>query len=281
VNKGNLTLTLDSDRGRLILSDLAPYRLLSAEGLSGGEWQLLFQKRANEDGDDYLGCRVGRRQIVLRLEVERDGDMEERRRELISFLLPGGEGRLTVERGGERRMIDYRLGGVIFTQPHRTDPLQLTLTLVCPDPRFYGEEKRVELRRTVPLLRFPFFSLAAAGTEGGYRSTVRYLYLDNEGDLPTGVRAELAVVEGNAKRPYLYCQGNRVTVDATLTAGDRFVIDTEVGERGAWVNGGAAQIDMASSFFRLERGRNLAIVSCSGGGKLDGVLIYRPRYWGA
>lgn len=276
-----ISLTLEQGEKTLQIAPWSPYRLILAKGLEASAWNLSFSARASADGDEYLGCHFGRRMIDLTIEAAPGALDEQMRRELISFFVPGGEGRLTVDRGIGERQIDYRLGSIRFEEPNLYGILRINIGLVCPDPWFYGKEKVLPVRQTTPLLTFPFLSVAQGGISAGLKEKIYFLYLDNLGDLPIGVTADLRVLSGSARQPYLYCGGARLTVNRDLVEGDSFSFSTCPGNPYVRVNDKDAPFLPESEFFLAQPGRNLMIVSSKSLGNMDGEIRFRERYFGA
>lgn len=274
-------LVLEQENGRLAIAAWSDYRLCRISGLESTSYRLAFEERAIGDGDDYRGHRVGRREIQMVIEVLPAHLDAACRQKLIGFFEPGCAGNLEVDRGCGKRWIGYRLGGADFAQESLFSPLRVTVTLICPDPWFYGEEKVLPLGKRYPLLTFPQLSFSGGGLTGGFWKKTRYLYLENEGDLPIGVQADIHILSGTAKDPYIYCAGKRVTVNGTLHAGDLLQICTESGKKAVRINGESASFAIGSDFFQAPKGRSLVIVGCSGGGVSDGTIRYRYRYFGA
>lgn len=273
----------DSEKKQLSISDTSPYRLLEVKGLESTGVQLDLAKRAAMDGAEVRGCVGEARRISILFEASPEAFDEEKRRFLIGFFVPGGEGVLTVDRGLSERRISYRIAGAEFEQPTLFDPLRVRVKLVCPEPWF--EDARVEsvsLFDEAPLLSFPFTSYLGAGVTAGYRSRTKFLYMENEGDLPAGVRASFHVLSDGVVEPYLHFSGKRVTVKAEVKRGDLIEISTVAGNKFVRVNGQDVPFARESNFFSLPLGRSLLIVGAqSGSVHLSGEISCRFRYLGA
>ena len=278
-----LALLRKKDGARLHIAPWSPLTLVREKGLSSMPYSLLHSDRMAEDGADVDRLAVGGREITLVCRIS-PGYLENGWRDrLVSFLIPGMEGWLYVDRGRETgdRRIGFHLAGADLEQESLYAPLTLTLKLFCSDPWFLGRELRMPVIEKQPLLSFPFTSIREGGVTSGYGVRRALLHPANPGDLPCGIRAELRVIEGRVVNPYLICGSERLTVLAEAKEGDRITVCTEPGRRQVLLNGETVPFDRDSSFFQIGCGRSLLIVSGADLGRIDGEISMIPRYLGA
>ena len=135
-----------------------PLWLASVDGL-GTDYNVYTSKNSGQDGENYNGSDAKMRNILIALDVDKADFLAQRNR-LYSFFQPRSSGVLYYYEGDEAKKIAYYVEKV---EPGGTDndPTRtLTISLICPDPKFYAlEDQLTQLavwqgKITFPL-RFP------------------------------------------------------------------------------------------------------------------------------
>ncbi len=273
-----LKLYFESEKTQFSIAPFSAWRLISVSGLGCVSAKTDFALRAEGDGEEILGQKIGRRDIEMVLGLSYEEAISSAREALCHFFVPGRSGDLTVDRGNGKRRISYLVGACEVKEVGREGRQEARLLLHCARPWFYGDAVVLPLCEREPLLTFPFLSLAERGMSAGLSTRKRLLYLDNPGQVAVGMVYDVKVVKGSVRNPYVYCNGKRVTVLGTLNKGDCFTVSTVAGDCFVRVNGEDAPFDRRSSFAHARCGRSMVMVSALGSGSMDGEIRMIPCY---
>lgn len=169
----------------------------------------------------------------------------------------------------------------------------------CPDPLFFGKsENRVEAASTYPMFRFPLRIPDVGqgkpdvppGVSGGIVMGIRepslLVDIQNDGDVPTGMRIEFyatATVTNPSIIDAMTLQ--YIKINKTMIAGERIVIVTQEGKKRVTgiTNGVESNYykyrDLNSSWLQLQVGDNLFRYDADGNvGNLEVTLYFDSRY---
>ena len=245
----------------LEISESSIYRPILCRGLDGVEVENLFSPYATRNGAEYRGCVIAQREILLTFGTQNAVDAHAREK-LIRFLRPGQKSLLSLQRDTVIKYIDCYIGSVRFEQETLYEPLRVSVSLSCPDVWFYGQEREAgTFDRVLPLLSFPFFSLAGKGMTGGVRTNQSECVVKNDGDLETGFLARFRVTGGEAKHLTLSLGEQRITLRDPVLAGDEVEICTRDGEKYVYINRQSARFMHDSVFFPIPQGQGRICVS--------------------
>lgn len=169
----------------------------------------------------------------------------------------------------------------------------------CPDPLFFGKtENRIEAASTMPMFRFPLKipdkgqgkPEVAPGVGGGIVMGVRepslLVSIQNDGDVPTGMRIEFyatATVTNPSIIDAMTLQ--YIKINKTMVAGERIIVVTQEGKkRVTGITNSVEQNyykyrDLNSSWLQLQVGDNLFRYDADGNvGNLEVTLYFDSRY---
>lgn len=266
-----ITVTIGSEHIRIAKDSI--YRLPQGgvEGIESTELEAVITEYASMDGGYSEGVKIPPRPIRLSFVVDDLRQTEEVRNRLIAFFSPKKHGTLTIERGGKKRKIDFVMAeGPRFIQNNIVlDKLRVELSLVCPDPYFRDvNPSKVNFMHPVPLLTFPFNSIAGGGITTGILTVTDTATLVNDGDVPVGIICDITASGGTVTNPRITMNGQYVRVIKTLDIGDTLKINTIQGSKGISVNGVNRFIfDRKSVFFQLPVGESTITISADAGVK--------------
>ena len=269
--KASIALMLDVG-GRLItIAKDSPYRLAEGglRGVEAADYRLSMENNALTDGGYIASEAFDAREISITFGVADKAHTEAHRRLLLRYLNPKRQVTLTVTRTGVTRKIQGRIDGEIeFEQPNiRENYLYVTVNLLCPDPWFYDPEPVThEFKKAVPLLTFPFNSLAGVGVMSGLVWRSDELEVDNPGDDAMGILATIKA-NGAIKNPKLTLDGgDYVRLISTLNSGDTAKISTVPKQKNIWINEASALVyDRQSVFFSVPAGKHTLVLSADSG----------------
>lgn len=278
-----ISLTLQIGKREISIAKNAPYRLLNIEGIEASEYAVELSENATLDGAFLANKRVLPRQIDMSIEVADIKNSEQYRKLLISFLTPKQSGVLTVRRPNVERKISFELQGVTFQQETLYAPLQINLTLICADPFFRdGNDHVREMIEKIPLLTFPFNSVAGVGITAGLQRRVDTITIENTGDTPIGVVVDMLADNGKVQNPYISSNGKFVKILDMLQINDTLQISTNPGAKRIVKNGVSIfKFDRRSIFFSLPVGVNELTVSADlYADNMSSTITYSLRYLG-
>lgn len=254
-------------------------------GIESADLEAILTEYAAMDGGYLEAVKVPPRPIGLSFVINDRSRTEELRNDLISFFSPKKPGTLTIERGGRKRKIGFCLSErPQFVQDNIiSDKLRVNLSLICPDPYFQDVNPSVvNFMHPLPLLTFPFNSVAGVGITAGILVVTDTATLVNDGDVPVGIVCDITASGGTVTNPKITMNGQYVRVIKTLEIGDTLSIDTNQGRKDIYFNGKSQFIfDRKSVFFQLPVGENTIVVSADAGIKdAKASFTYSFKYLG-
>ena len=254
-------------------------------GIESADLEAILTEYAAMDGGYLEAVKVPPRTIGLSFVINDRTRTEELRNDLISFFSPKKPGTLTIERGSRKRKIGFYLSErPQFVQDNIiSDKLRVNLSLICPDPYFQDVSPSVvNFMHPLPLLTFPFNSVAGVGITAGILVVTDTATLVNDGDVPVGIVCDITASGGTVTNPKITMNGQYVRVIKTLEIGDTLSIDTNQGRKDIYFNGESQFIfDRKSVFFQLPVGENTIVVSADAGIKdAKASFTYSFKYLG-
>lgn len=254
-------------------------------GIESADLEAILTEYAAMDGGYLEAVKVPPRTIGLSFVINDRTRTEELRNDLISFFSPKKPGTLTIERGSRKRKIGFYLSErPQFVQDNIiSDKLRVNLSLICSDPYFQDVNPSVvNFMHPLPLLTFPFNSVAGVGITAGILVVTDTATLVNDGDVPVGIVCDITASGGTVTNPKITMNGQYVRVIKTLEIGDTLSIDTNQGRKDIYFNGESQFIfDRKSVFFQLPVGENTIVVSADAGIKdAKASFTYSFKYLG-
>lgn len=282
-----INITIAIGNRRITIAKDSVYRLPvgGISGIESADLEAVLTEYAAMDGGYLEAVKIPPRTISLSFVINDRSRTEELRRELISFFSPKKEGTLTIERGGVKRKIGFYLSErPNFRQDNIiSDRLRVDLSLICPDPYFEDvNPTTVNFMHPLPLLTFPFNSVAGVGITAGILVVTDTATLVNDGDVPVGIICDITANGGTVTNPQITMNGQYVRVIKTMEIGDKLSIDTNKGKKNIYFNGESQFIfDRTSVFFELPVGENKIVISADAGVKdAKASFSYSFKYLG-
>ena len=285
-------LTYENENGEsLVFSHAAAFCPQEVTGLTDVRSTIYSIHSMGQDGDTYVASRIESREIDISGAIrERDPEKaREYRRKLARVLNPKLKGVLSYEYGSFSRIIGcYASSSPVVTKKPQEIYPKFAVTLSCLDP-FWREasERRTDVAAWVGGLEFPV-ALAATGTMIGYRQRSVIVNVLNDGDVESGIRAEITAVSTVVNPKILnVTTGEFLRFQLTLSAEDTLTVSTGYGEKGAtYTHEGTTEdalkyLDIDSTFLTLDPGDNLIKYEADEGvDNLQVVVYHSNRYLG-
>lgn len=272
---------------QIIIARDSVYRLLAGgiTGIESADLEAVISEYAAMDGGYIDAVRVPPRHISVLFAVDERKQTEELRKKLIAFFSPRKQGTLIVERANRSRKIRFYLSEQPeFVQDNIIDDrLHVRVNMICPDPYFEDvTPTTVNFMKPLPLLTFPFNSLAGVGITSGVLEITDTTTLVNNGDMPVGIICDITANGGTVTNPKITMNGQYVRVIKTMEIGDTIQIDTNKGQKNIYFNGESQFIfDRKSIFFQLPVGENTIVISADAGIKdAKASFTYSFKYLG-
>ncbi len=261
--------TVENSNGeKLNLTACKELDVLEVDGLSPNDATLNTSERAGTDGDTLNGSRIGKRNIVIYLNIK--APVELNRQVLYKFFSPKQKCRLYFENGIKSVYIDG------FVEKHENNFFAIRqkpqISIICLDPYFKNvKEHTIEFSSVTKLFEFPF-SASADEIEFG-RIERKIEQTVNAGEVETGAIFR-ASINGNVSNFTVF---NRTTQqffklnNLSFVSGDEIIIDTIKNEKSAFLlrNGILINLlafrDSESKWLQLSPGANLISFSANEG----------------
>lgn len=264
-----------------------PLWIASVDGL-GTDFDVYTSKNSGQDGENYDGSTAKMRNIIMALDVKK-ADFQSQRNRLYTFFQPRTVGTLYYYEGDEAKKTQYYAEKV---EPGGTDNdavRTLTISLICPDPKWYALEDQIAelavwdglIEWDLEIVEEPF-----ALTEK-VNSLIANVY--NSSAVPMGLTVKFKAT-GTVVNPSLY-DVNRydlMQINTTMHAGDVIVITTGDGsKRVKMISGGVTTninnlMAYPPKWLKAYQGDNLFRYNADSGiDNLNVSILSTPAYWGA
>lgn len=261
----------------------------SVSGL-GADYEVLTSKNSGQDGENYNGSTAEKRNIVIVLDV-RKKDYAAQRDRLYSYFQPRSIGTLYYYDDSIARKIQYYVESV---EPSGDGLVRnLTLSLICPDPKFYDlEDQLTQLatwqgRITFPLRIHPPFVVAE-------KMNTLIGNVRNDSSVPMGLTVRFSA-SGEVTNPSLYdvnrhdlMQIGTADQPMTMHIGDVIIVTTGEGnKRVRMVSGGTTtnvnnMMAYPPKWLKAYQGDNLFRYNADQGiDNLSVSILSTQAYWGA
>lgn len=261
------------------------YRLVAWSGVESVENVVAIENNVSIDGGYIGGEHIPARRISVTFAIDDKKQTENLRKYLIGVFNPKKNGTLIVERGGKKGKIDFKIeNAVTYQQANiREERLHITVNIICPDPYFRDAEDNTNtFLLFAPMMYFPLGFVGDAGMITGVPLTTDDFIINNIGDVPIGIVANLNVYSGTVVNPQISCNDEFVRVIVTLSSGDIMQIDTRPGKKNIYINGGSYfQWDNGSRFFQIEPGESVIRISADSGiSNVRASIVYANKWFG-
>lgn len=282
-----IKLIINIGAEQVIIAKDSVYRLLEGgvSGIEAANLEAVMSEYADMDGGYLEAVRIPPRHISVLFSISDKTQTESLRKKLIAFFSPRKAGTLIIERANRSRKIGFYLSEEPeFIQKNIIeDRLHVRVSMVCPEPFFEDvTPTTINFMKPLPLLTFPFNSVAGVGITAGVLEITDTTTLVNNGDMPVGIICDILANGGTVTNPKITMNGQYVRVIKTMEIGDTVQIDTNKGQKNIYYNGESQFIfDRKSVFFQLPVGTNTIVISADAGIKdAKASFTYSFKYLG-
>ena len=283
----------NSNGESLIFSTMSVYHVNVSKdvtGISDIKNTLYTTSSMGQHGETFISQKINSRDIDIAGSINRkDKDvMLQLRRSMQKILNPELNATLTYVYGSFTKVIDAKIDSAPVFR-HKKVLEEFTIQLTCPSP-FWRDQKesRQDIASWVGSFSFPLEIPEDEGIIFGYRQPSVIVDVYNEGDVAAGMRVAFKAT-GTVSNPQILNinTGEYIQVNATLTAGETVIVNTEYGNKGAVMQSGGEEvdyfryIDVDSTFMQLAIGDNVFRYDASAGlDALEVTIYYSPKYLG-
>lgn len=262
-------LKVKNDKGEVLnLSTSPSYTVYKVTGLQPPAAIINSSSNATTDGSTVNSVRTGTRNIVIYTTLE--GDLEASRAMLYKYFPLKKRITLYYKNGSRDVYIEGYVEVIecdLFTQKQIAQ-----ISILCPQPYFKAAEDLVSyFSDTSALFQFPF-SMAADGVEISKITRNVRKSIINTGDIESGLIIDLYAV-GEVVNPVIYdvFQRTHIKLNFKMAAGDRIVINTNVGSKSITLIRGGVSSNIVgymypdSTWLMLGAGDNVFTYECESG----------------
>ncbi len=254
------TFKAENEYGDILeLTHSPDYTVTGIEGLDPPKASINTSVVASFDGSRFNSSRMGERNIVVTVVIERE--IEENRIRLYRYFKPKKKVRLYYKNGSRDVFID---GYVEDFQISPFDQRQRAqISVICPEPFFQAmEEMMISFSTLSKEFYFPF-AIGAEGVPFSIMETNPTKVMTNNGDVESGL-VILLQTTGEVRNPRIYNVDTNefFGLDITMQAGDLVTINTNKGRKSVSLRREGSteniinSIRRGSSWFQIASGEN-------------------------
>lgn len=220
---------LENEYGEQIeLTKNADYTGVEIDGLYPTPATVNTKEYAFLDGAKITSSKTNKKPIIVTFYIDKDA--EKARIALYRVVQPSKFIRLRYKNGTRNVYID----GMVEQMPIDFFEKKqfVTISILCPDPFFRDANSHTEnINKVTNLFEFPF-AIAEEGIEFGTYENVKEIFLENKGDIPTGMQIEIHAT-GTVRNPIItnVVDKSFFKLNYALNAGDVVYISTYRGKK--------------------------------------------------
>lgn len=259
------------------------WALLSPHGMDDIDYDVSGVEYADLDGGYIANERYPTKDYTLKIvsKLTDEDAIAALYEQLIEYIAPEEKTTLTVYRNGIERSAACKITSVKHLEKSYRYPPHLQIKIFIPDPWFYGVEIENTFMSKIPMLTFPWNSLAGYGITSGVITSGNTVEIENEGQKAVGFTLTITAT-GTVVNPRIDCSnGDYIKINRTLTAGEVLFVSTVQGAKRVKVNDVSFYGWKNSKFFELPKGSvTLTLSADSGVGNMTKSMKYKWRYRG-
>lgn len=240
--------------------DFDPFFLLSCEGITSVENNVVTSENTMIDGATYQGSTTRLRNIIITAQMYEK--YRDNRDLLYKTFKPKSTGVFTYTEDGESRTIDYKVESLEISG--KGIVRDIIISLLCPDPFFKAmDESVIDMAGWEPLFEFEHEFLAE-GEAFADRMSEIIKEVENDSAAENIGMTITFIAEGPVMNPSIHHleTGDFVRVNHSLLTGDQIIITTHTNDKNVYfVHGGERSeinehLDEDSEFIQLYHGTN-------------------------
>lgn len=268
------------------------YLLTSITGITPALAVINATEMATMDGSRFNSSHVSFRNIVITFKIRGQGaDVRARRVNLYKYIHPKHPVRVYIANDQRDVYIDGYVESLDDAGSIFSDNELLQVSVICPDP-YFRDNTEVEAENTfgsnTSLFYFPFGILQGSPIPFSRKIIQQHHTIINEGDAACGITLQVAA-SGAVTNPTFYNESNgqTMTFELTMQAGDELIISTVQGQKSAKRIREGVETNIintmthGSAWLQLEPGDNVIYYSAaSGTAAMTLTFLYTILYEG-
>ena len=279
-----MKIICENTRGETIEFYRAPLWINSVDGI-GADYEVITSKNSGQDGENYNGSTAQKRNIVIVLDMKR-ADYVSQRNRLYNFFQPRTAGTLYYYDTNESKKIGYYVEKI---EPAGDGLIKhLTLSLICPDPKFYALDEEVTNFITLQgNIKFPLKIVSPFTVATKVITLIKNVY--NSSNVAQGLTVKFAST-GVVVNPSLYDMQllKKMQVNITMQQGDTITVTTGDNNKRVTLTraGVTTNINNLMAYppvwLQAQQGDNLYRFNAESGiDSLSVSILHTQAYWGA
>lgn len=274
-------LFTDLDTGTVFQIGHGLWEIETIKGLFQPSYTVYTSDKATGHGLKVTGKQMKGREITVTASVVDTRKNDTARLEANRFFNPLHSFRVDITYYNTTRWGECELTGVDCPQTDMDAPTQLKVMIICPSAFLKGTDNfGKDLAEIVPAFTFPYISTVDDGFNFGFYNFANKATVINEGDVETQCKVIFSA-RGPCKNPKIIKNDREfVRVLKDMDLGDEIVVDFETG-RVTFNGERITAIDRSSSFFYLDRGKNVLQAEADENlANLSTVIYYNSEFLG-
>lgn len=263
-----------------------PLWIASVDGL-GPDYNVYTSKNSGQDGENFNGSDAKLRNIVIVLDVAK-ADFLTQRNHLYDFFQLRSPGILYYYEDDESKKIGYYVEKVTPGGSDNDTTRTLTLSLICPDPKFYAlSDDLTQLAIWQGLIRFPLRIIEPFHVTEKVNTLIGNIH--NDSAVTMGLTVKFFAT-GTVVGPSLYDINRQelMKINTTMHAGDVIIITTGDGNKRVKLISGGVTTNINNlmvyppKWLKAYQGDNLFRYNAESGiDSLNVSILSTQAYWGA
>lgn len=280
-----IKIVCENYRGEKMTFSRTPRMWIESISGLGADYEVTTSKNSGQDGENYTGATASKRNIVIVLDVPKRY-MDTAKDRLYSFFQPRSIGIFYYYSGNIARKIRYYVESVEPSESGRVRTL--TLSLICPDPKFYAlSDQLTELAVWEGLIEWPLEIIAPFEVARKVNSLIGNVY--NPSSVPMGLTVTFRA-SGTVVNPSLYDVNRQLLmqINTTMHAGDVIIITTGDGNKRVKLISGGVTTNINNlmayppHWLQAQQGDNLYRYNADEGiDNLSVSIVSTEAFWGA
>lgn len=264
------------------------YQILMIEGLTPPSATIHTRTSANAHGSTHKTSKIEPRNIVIQIRPR--GNIEENRLRLYEYFASGDWCKLYFRNGSRNVAIEGYVENIESNLFENNQVVQISI--LCPEPFFKDVEKSViDISKEHSAFEFPFV-IDKNGIDFSVFERDRFTCVVNYGEADTGMIIEIEApnVSGiTFSCPVIrnYITGESLKIDATISGGEKIVINTNVGKKSIVKISNGTETNIMNTFnlkttwLQLRKGANYFTYDYNGWDHIFKIKInYSSNYLG-
>lgn len=271
----------DINHQTIIFDYSYPVTLIGVDGI-GSDFNLYTSKNVGQDGENYNGSDATKRNIVITLDIDRTVFTTERNK-LYDFFQPRNLGTIYIYDGDVSKKAYYYVEKVL---PTFGNSLGITISLLCPDPKFYDLDQDIVYLASWKGFTFPLHIKNPFKVTTKVNTLIGDIY--NGTSITEGLTVKFKAT-GTVINPSLYDVNKQklMKINYTMDTGDLITITTSMNNKNITLTRNNITTNINNSmayppiWLQAYQGDNLFRYNADSGiDNLNVSILHSQAYWG-